>query len=342
MWEFLKTDSRGSFHLFDSYSGAAQFIRQIFRKIVLYLLKYNKGKHEVPNKRNDLYHIGNYPRYSIALHTRFLSDCYIDHDRLDTYNRITNFLGINLGRRIAFFIKGKVTERNKMVENLKKHTQDLIPELRKWAEHPLKHSEEPLFLLTQQHIKNSELWEMLEGSEGIRATQSRYDALSNGVNKQIGEIIKGRVSEKLPNLEIQHVAWFVEDIRDFTQKKIFKGKSYIFKVETNSSTTRPHSYHLSSFTADGSQARVGYQTGKKKNLKELANIMNNILEGSQFEETIRTWKDLGQQLHKKRKVFRENIGVLINNITYAVSDEDKILFGQCHKCEEVKRKLKMS
>ena len=312
-----------------------------FREIILYSNRYTPIKHEVSNKRSDISHNNNNSYCPYNLWTLSVLRRCVNTLRLDSNIYGISFLRIHLGRSIAFFIGEKHKEKREKIENLKKHTEDLIPELKKWAEAPLMFSKEPLFVLAQQHIKDTELWDIIEGSNGIRATQSQYDTLEDDVLKQIETAIKKNVSEKLPKFEIENLNWFVEDIKEFIEQKLSKDKSYIFVVETDASIT-PYKYYISSVRPDGSSHRSKYQKGAKENLEKLAEILNNILNDAQLHQMIKALHDLGQRLYNRRATFREKMNLIINNTVYAVSDEDRILLGKCKRCEHIKKKLKIS
>jgi len=76
-------------------------------------------------------------------------------------------------------------------------------------------------------------------------------------------------------------------------------------------------------------------------LEKTAEIMNNSLNDAQLQQMIRIQHDLGQQLYSKRETFKEKTNMIIRNITYGVSDEDRILLGSCYLCKKAKEKLKI-
>jgi len=266
---------------------------------------------------------------------------YVKSRGMDWHNHANSLSRISLHRGIAFFIGQRDAKRKEMIDNLKNHTEDLIPELKKWAEEPLTSSKESLSLLAQQHIKDTELWEILEGSEGIRVLDSQCDSLANEFRKQIETSIKQQLAKELSKFEIENLNWFVEDIEEFIAKKLLKNKSHIFTVEQIPSVTPPK-FLIRSERSDGSIYRSPYLTVTKENLEKLADIMNNILNDAQIQQRIKDQRNLGERLYKKRVSFTEKMNLIIDDVTHAVSDEDRILLGKCKRCEHIKKKLKIN
>jgi len=305
-------------------------------EITLYSNRYTCLKHEVGNHIRICSDGADSDDSFASICPALLSifDSCIGYLRMDRNPSGNNFLRNPLGRGIAFFIGRQDTKREKAMDSLVKHTADLLPELENWAKQPLTLSEEHLFLQTRRHIMEGykEIWNTLEGKKGIRTTESQYNALSDEILRQIEKAIGKKIEEILPKFEIEHLDWFVSDIRDFVEKRFFGNKSHTFVVVPDGSR-----YSIQSEKADGTTCRK-YQIGTDENLQEIKEIMNNIQKDAQLEEKVKTLKILGNQLYPLRTVFEKEIGRLINNIKYATSDENRILLGRCDLCEALKKK----
>lgn len=251
---------------------------------------------------------------------------------------------LNIGRSIGFFITIRERKHEKTMDSLKKHTEDLMPELKKRSGEPSIFSifpNEPLVVMMREHIRSGyqELWDILEGRDGIKVVESSYYALAKKIAEQIETFIEKQRSEKISEFEIENLDWFVQDIRDFLEKKLYDNKSYTFMVVTDSII--PDAHIINSVRFDGTINRAKYLSGTKENLEKTAEIMNNSLNDAQLQQMIRIQHDLGQQLYSKRETFKEKTNMIIRNITYGVSDEDRILLGSCYLCKKAKEKLKI-
>jgi hypothetical protein len=233
-----------------------------------------------------------------------------------------------------------------MIDKLQKHTNDLIPELKKWAESPLISSNEYLFLRTQQHIETgyfSDLWSILnDDNNGIRATESKYDNSARALRKQIRSIIQEQISKEIPKVKIENLEWFVEDIKEFLEKKVLRNAIYVFRcsrVEVSSTTVN----YLDSIQPNGSLYRKEYLNGLEEHVEKLAKILNNILEDYELLQRTKDLYDLGEKLHQIRVSFQKRMNYLIDELVHAVSDEEKIILGTCDapSCRDIKRKLKL-
>jgi hypothetical protein len=131
--------------------------------------------------------------------------------------------------------------------------------------------------------------------------------------------------------------WFVRDIKEFMEKRLFEDKYQTFQVVPDNSQ-----YSIRSVTADGATSRSQYQRGTKENLQKICDIMNSIQKDAHFEEMTKTLVKLGHQLYDLRITFERKINLLVNNIKYAVSDEHKILLEKCDWCQALKNKWKIS
>lgn len=264
-----------------------------------------------------------------------------------TFETVLNFilggsslgLIVEVGEVFRQWLKDNKEERKEMIKKLIEHAHDLLPDLEKWASQPLM----SFSLYAKQHIETGygELWNLLEGEDnGIKALETKYYLNDKNIDMLIENTITNKISEELPKFKIEHLEWFVEDIKDFLEKKRFENKLYIFKVVTDTSTT-PYRHFIYSERSDSSVERSPYQTGTKENLEKLEKIMNNILNDAQLQGMLMDLHDLGKQLYNAREAFSRKMNIVINNITYAVSDEDKILLGVCDRCKQIKKKLKM-
>lgn len=313
----------------------------MFSEIILYSNRYKSFKYEAVNRihvcSNGIDSNNTYPSVRFALLSIF--DFCIRYLRVDRNPCGINFLRNPLGRSITFFIGRQDTKHKEAMDSLVKHTVDLLPELAKWAEQPLTLSEEHLFLQARQHIMigYTEIGNILEGNDGIRNTESQYKALSDAILKQIETSIRNKVSEKLPKFDIENLDLFVRDIESFVEERLFKNKSHLFEARIYFSPN----YTIVSGKADGAIFRVQYQLGNKEDLEELAAIMNSIQKDTQLEEKVRAFHALGQQLYDLRMTFKEKVNLLITNIKYGVSDEDRILLGKCDWCQTLKKKRKI-
>jgi hypothetical protein len=270
------------------------------------------------------------------------------------YESIQNFIltGVSFGLFVTLAIKGvgmiqawsseRKKEKKKAIADLIKHTEVLIPELRKWAEQPLTTSNELPFLLAQQHIISGyiTLRNIIEGKDGIKSTDAQYNTTEKSTTRYIRDAFEKQIQEKLPKLESSTINHLVRDIRHFHEKQHSKGRTYTFDVVLDTSMT-PNKYVLQSIRNDG-LVMDRYLIGDKQDLLTPAKTANNLLKDSYLQETTRTQRTLGQQIHKLRIAFKQKIHSLIDEITYAVTDEGKILCGKCKKCKDAKGKWKIN
>jgi rubrerythrin len=257
---------------------------------------------------------------------------------MDCHHHIISLFSISTSRGIRFFIGQKDTKRKEMIENLKKHTNDLIPELREWAKQPLVDSKEALFLLAREHIKDTELWKILEGRKGVRALEFWYTILTDKITTQIQTSIEEQLQEKLPKFKIENLSWIVEDIEELIKKRLNQGESWAFKIVQDGTSSI---FLLRSERSDGTVFR-NYLRGTKDDLETFAGILKSILNNIQIEKTIKEQLDIGKRLYEKRLSFAEKMNRVIDDIITGVSDEEKILFGKCKRCEGIKKRLKMN
>jgi hypothetical protein len=251
---------------------------------------------------------------------------------------------LNIGRSIGFFITIRERKHEKTMDSLKKHTEDLMPELKKWSGNPSIFSifpNESLVVMMREHIRTGyqELWDILEGRDGIKVVESSYYVLVKKTAGQIETFIEKQHLERIPKFEIENLDWFIQDIKDFLEKKLYDNKSYTFVVVTDSAIL--DTYIINSVRSDGTINRAKYLSGTKENLEKIAEIMNHSLNDAQLQQMIRTLHDLGQQLYSKRETYKKKMNMIIHNITYGVSDEDKILLGKCDRCRNIKQKQKI-
>jgi hypothetical protein len=226
-------------------------------------------------------------------------------------------------------------EKKEDIDNLGKHTNDLLPVLQKIAENPSTSSTEYLFSLAQQHITSDEqLNNILNGEDGLKNTEFSYTALQ----KKIDTHIENAIETEFLKLESAIFCILFEDIKDFLKKISVKGKSYVFVAVTDSSNLITS---LQSTRSDGLVINT-YLTGKKEELLVSAKAMNDLLTDTSLKEMFNTQEILGQRLYQLRLTFKQKIHEIINEITYSVSSEGKILSGYCKKCEDIKKKWKIN
>ncbi len=270
------------------------------------------------------------------------------------YGPIQNYIigGASFGLIVSLLTKGvemviswrsgNKKEKNKAITNLIKHTEVLIPELKKFSEQPLAPSKDYPSSLAIQHILSGykQLTNTLEGNKGLKNTESRYSDLETKIKDYITNIVKKQVPEKLSKPRLTVIYELVEDIKYFHERRRSKGKSYIFSVLLDTSLT-PNKHVLQSVKDDGT-IQTRYIIGDKKDLLALAETMNNLLKDSYIQEMTKTLWTLGNQLHELRITFRRQTDSIIDEITYAITDKDKILHGNCTKCSGIKEKWKIN
>jgi len=231
-------------------------------------------------------------------------------------------------------------EKEKAIVNLRKHTEALIPILKEWAEKPLTSSEEYLFSLGQQHIMSGykQLWNTVEGTSGIRKTQSQYENLEKEASQCVRNVLKKQALETSQKIDPDILDDLARAIQNFLERRQSEGKIYtFFAKQSREPSTNTDEYVLQSLRNDG-LVKNTYLEGDGKSLLKLAEIMNNLLSDSHLQEMTKSLRTLASQLHESRNAFRERINLIINEINYAVKEEDKILAGKCEKCKAVKDK----
>lgn len=266
------------------------------------------------------------------------------------YENIKNFVitGVSFGLIATLMTKGvgmvqarrseRRKEKKKVITDLINHTKILIPELKKWAERPLTTSNELPFLLAQQHIVTGyvQLRNIIEAKDGIKNTDSQF----NTQEKAIIKYIRDALEKQRPQLESATINHIARDIKLFHEKQYSKGKSHIFDVILDTSVT-PNKHVLQSIRNDG-LVKDRYLLGDKQDLLTLAETANSLLKDSYLQEMTKTQRTLGHRIYELRIAFKEKIHSLIDEITYAVSDENKILRGKCKKCKDAKKKWKIN
>jgi len=239
--------------------------------------------------------------------------------------------------------KEKKDEEKDAMTDLRKHTNDLVPILKKWAEEPLSFSGEYLFSLGQQHIMSGykQLWNTIEGTSGIRKTQLQYENLEKGIIQSVRNILKKLALETSQRIEVEDLDDLAREVQHFLELHS-EGKLYTFSVKQSiDPSTNTGEYALQSLRSNG-QAKTTYLKGDRKNLLTLAENLNNVLSDSHFQEMIKSRKILASQLYELRNTFKQGISSNIGAITYAVAKEDKILLGNCTQCANVKEKWKIA
>jgi len=270
------------------------------------------------------------------------------------YESIQNFIitGVSFGLIATLTTKGvemiqerssaRKKEKKKVMADLIKHTVVLIPELKKWAEQPLTTSNELPFLLAQQHIMSGymELRNIIEGKDGIKNTYSQYNAIEKATTKHIQDAFEEQIPEKLLKLESETINDLVGVIKRFHEKQHSKGRSYTFNVIPDTSVT-PNKHVLQS-KRDDNLAIDNHRIGDKEDLLTLAETANNLLKDSVLQEMTKTQRALLHQIPELRIAFKQKIHSLIDEITYSITDEGKILCGKCKKCKDAKKKWKIN
>lgn len=259
------------------------------------------------------------------------------------YENIQSFIvtGATLGLILSLAYKGldmvtswhneQKKEKNEAKANLRKHTNDLLPVIQKIAENPSTSSTEYLFSLAQQHIdSNEQLKNILNGKDGLKNTESSYNASLKKINARIEEVIK----TEFPKLESTILPLLFEDIKEFHEKMRSQGKSFVFvaKIDTANSATI-----LQSVRDDGKVMNT-YLIEKKEDMPTFAETMNTFLTDTSLDEMYAQLEILGQRLYQLRAAFKQKISEIADEIAYSVTDDGKILNGCCKKCEDTKKK----
>jgi ElaB/YqjD/DUF883 family membrane-anchored ribosome-binding protein len=246
-------------------------------------------------------------------------------------------LTVEGGQMFREWHKGKKDEKEKAMADLRKHTDDLVPILKKWAEQPQEPPNEYLLPFVQQHMSGDEqVRNILGETDGMDNTKSQCDELQKKIPRYIRDVIGKQAFENFPELQSEEINALVDEIRLFHENQYLKERSYTF-VATFDSSIPLNKYALQSRKSDGS-VRSTYLMGDKKNVQTLAEIMNNLLADSHLQEMTKTLLTLADRLYKLQNTFKQRIDSIINEITYAITEQDKILRGKCTKCEDAKNK----
>jgi hypothetical protein len=271
------------------------------------------------------------------------------------YESIRNFIitGASLGVIFGLLTKGvdmfnmrrseKKDEKEKAMVDLGKHTEAIIPILKEWAETPLDSSKEYLLSLAQQHIMNGyeQLWGIIEGTTGIRQTQSQYENLEKETLQSVRDVFKKQLLEASQKVEDATVDDLAIAIKSFLERHS-QGKSYTFSAKQSlDPSAKTGEYVLRSLKNNGSVSNT-YLKGDRKSLSALADIMNNVLSDSHLQELTKNLRTLATRLYELRNTFKQRISSIIDKITSAVSKEDKILLGNCTQCADIKKKWKIA
>jgi vacuolar-type H+-ATPase catalytic subunit A/Vma1 len=235
--------------------------------------------------------------------------------------------------------KERKEENKNAINNLRKHTDDLLHILKKWAEEPLTPHTEYLFPFAQQHMNDDEqVRNILRGTDGMNNTESQCNDLQKKIPRYVLDAIEKHACESFPELEPDIMHELRDDIILFHQKQA-KKKSYIFAAKLESSTPSDK-YALQSERSNGS-VRCRYLMADKKNIEALTKTMNDLLVDASLQEMTKTLMTLANRLYKLQSAFKQRIDLIIKETTYAVNEEGKILAGKCEICEAVKNKWHM-
>ena len=233
--------------------------------------------------------------------------------------------------------KDKKDEKEKAIADLRRHTNDLMPTLKKWAEQPQEPLNDYLLPFVQQHmLGDAQVRNILGGTNGMNNTKSQCEELQKKIPRYIRDIIGKQAFENFPELQPEEIDALVDEIRLFHENQYLKRRSYTFVAAFNPSMS-PDKYALQSQRSNGSVRSV-YLMGGEKNIRTLEEIMNNLLADSHLQEMTKTLRTLADRLYKLQNAFKQRIDSIINEITYVITEQDKILHGKCTKCEDVKNK----
>jgi len=245
--------------------------------------------------------------------------------------------GVNL---LIIRNKNRKDEKEKAIADLRRHTSDLIPVLRKWAEQPQCPPSDYLFPFVQQHASgDTQLQNILKemnNIEGVNNTKSQWDDLQEEIPTYASNAIKKHACESFPELKPDVIHELVDNINLFLQKQYSKKKSYIFVAKSESSTPSDR-YMLRSERSDGAVISE-YMTANKKNIQALTATLNDLLVDAFLQEKTKLLMTLTDRLLELQNAFKRRINLIINEITYALPEQNKILCGKCRKCENIKNK----
>jgi methyl-accepting chemotaxis protein len=230
----------------------------------------------------------------------------------------------------------------KAIEQLIKHTEDLKPMLKELEKEPLFSSDEFLFSQTKKHIETGypELWNLLEGNNGIIKVRAKYFDLKKQLLTQIETLIKKRVQQSVNFSEID---WSVEDIKDSIERKVSNNKIRKFRItesiSTDSSVEKRRTF-LVFGEADKIKRTYMCENLTEKDKTDLSEILNNIIDDAELQKQFEDLNDLIQQYNNKRQTFIKKLHEIIDYIKHATNDEDKKLLGKCKYCEVSKKSTK--
>jgi len=213
--------------------------------------------------------------------------------------------------------KDKKVEKEKAIANLQKHTADLKPILEKWAKEFQISPTEYLFSLVKQHIP------LFGELDNVR---SQCNDLQKNISRYIRTIIK-QASADFPELDAETLGWIENDL----------GKSGIFVSALKNRSVTPIKYALSRQTESGS-VKAEYLVGTEEKVKALAKTLNDLRVDSHLKEMDENLKSLLTRFHELQQTLQKKVNSAIDEITYGVKGEDRILAGKCDRCIDVKNK----
>lgn len=239
--------------------------------------------------------------------------------------------------------KNRKDEKEKAIADLRRHTNDLISVLRKWAEQPQYPPNDYLFPFVQQHANGDtqlrNILKEMNNIEGVNNTKSQWDGLRGEIPNYALKAIEKHACASFPELKPDIIHELVDNINLFLQKQYSKKKSYIFVAKSEPSTSSDR-YVLRSERSDGSDT-IEYVIANKENIEALTTTLNSLLVDASLQEKTRILMILTDRLSKLQNTFKRRIDTIINEITYALPEQNKILCGKCRKCEAVKNKWNM-
>ena len=227
-------------------------------------------------------------------------------------------------------------EHDRLMVSLTKHTDELKPSLRELAKEPLASSDASMFLQAKKHIESGypELWNLLEGRDGIRITSNEISGIETKIPIQIKAIIQKQIPSNLSMSEYD-MNCFAVDIRDSIDGGITDGRLNMFKIAESINIASGRERRLLVYMrSDGTPERTYHvENLTEKDKEELAVIMNNILNEIDLRETIEHLHELRRQCNDKHTSFREQMKTIIENTEHAVGEDNRILHGKCKYCE---------
>ncbi len=223
----------------------------------------------------------------------------------------------------------KQNTHNKLVEQLAMHTNDLKSMLKKLAVEPLFSSDEIIFIQMKKHIQTGypELWNILEGNNGIRVTSAKLFDIEKQLEEQITTAVRKVIPQNLA-LSEQLIPLFVEKIRDSIEKRLYK--NIIMKFNIAGTHLR---YETSSF------AFTDYECNNisEKEKIELSGNLNAIIYNTELEIKFNNFHGILEQQRSNRESFAKKLNEIIDYIEHSAHDEGKILLGKCKYCSNSKK-----